>query len=340
MKFKKFELKNILHKLKVVLSYLTIAFIAFEIRGFMLYDPIIPYTWPLKLTEFMVSNTKLNNPMVPPQKCEDFNTVVRIMGKSFPSHSYGHSGFYGFNPEDPSAQVEPVIERGVAYDEAGIIKWRFKDNEPYIAFELAGNWTNYYDNTNGKGISVQQISDSISGFKKQMESNGFVFSEPNNIPLYRYPQGSFARKIGFSKNNYLYHFTVIEEDPPYDPALPREDLPFDFQKPIRISMNCAENSLELRSMYEQYLSIPHQFTNETSVVYGGKKDNLARFSLYYPGGVIDQWSDELYDVRQNPMQLVDNKNNFFLCSTFEKIKIGKKLPCYRPEKREFDVVSY
>lgn len=173
-----------------------------------------------------------------------------------------------------------------------------------------------------------------------MESNGFVFSEPNNIPLYRYPEGSFARKIGFSKDNYLYHLTVIEEDPPYDPALPREDLPSDFQKPIRISMSCAENSPELRSMYEQYLSMPHEFTNETSIVYGGRKDNLALFTLYYPGGATDQWSDELYNMRQNPMKLVAKNNNFALCSTFENLKIGKGYPCYRPEKREFDVVSY
>lgn len=340
MKFKKSDLKNIVGKLRVIFICLIIAFLGFEIRGFMLYDPIIPYTWPLKLTEFMVTHTRLNNPMIPPQKCEDFNTVVRIMGESFPSHSYGQSEFYSFNPADPNAQVEPVIERGVAYDEAGVIKWRYKDNEPYIAFELAGNWTNHYDNNDGKGVSVQQISDKLPDFRKRMESGGFTFSNPNDIPLYRYPEGSFARKVGFSKGNYLYHFTILEEDPPYDPALPKEDLPPDFQKPIHIAMNCAENSQELRSMYEQYLSMPHEFTNETSVVYGGRKDNLARFTLYYPGGVTDQTQDEFYDIRQNPMQLVTKDDNFSLCSVFEKHKIGKDYPCYRPEKREFDVVTY
>ena len=152
MKFKMLELKGLLATLRGVFVYLIIAFIAFEIRGFMLYDPFIPHTWPLKLTEFMVTHTRLNNPLVPPQTCDDFNTVVRIMGESFPRHSYGQSEFYSFNPIDPNAPVEPVIERGVAYDEAGVIKWRYKDNEPYIAFELAGNWTNYYDNENGKGI--------------------------------------------------------------------------------------------------------------------------------------------------------------------------------------------
>lgn len=340
MKFKKPKLKVLLPKLRVVLSYVIIAFIAFEIRGFILYDPIVPYTWPLKLTEFMVAYTTFNNPMVPPQKCEDFNTVVRIMGKYFPKHSYGQSEFYSFNPTDPYAPVEPVIERGVAYDEPGIIKWRYKDNEPYIAFELAGNWTNHYDNNNGKGVSVQKLSDSLTEFRKHMELSGFTFSDPNNIPLYRYPEGSFARKIGFSKGNYLYHFTIVEEDAPYDPSMPKEDLPPDIQKPVHIAMNCAENSPELRSIYEQYLSKSHEFTNETSVVYGGRKDNLARFTIYYPGGVTDQWSDEFYDIRQNPMRLVNETNNFSQCSTYEKMKIGKDYPCYRPEKREFDVVNY
>lgn len=129
MKFKKPELKGLLPKLRVILTYLIIAFIAFEIRGFMLFDPIIPYTWPLKLTEFMVAYTTLNNPSAPPQKCNDFNAVVRIMGESFPKHSYGQSEFYSFNPTDPNTPVEPVIERGVAYDEAGIIKWRYQDND-------------------------------------------------------------------------------------------------------------------------------------------------------------------------------------------------------------------
>ncbi|MFA6571419.1 MAG: hypothetical protein WCT77_09295, partial [Bacteroidota bacterium] len=80
IKFKKLETKSLLPRLRVVSGYLIIAFIAFEIRGFILYDPIIPYTWPLKITEFMVAHTTFNNPMVPPQKCEDFKTVVRIMG--------------------------------------------------------------------------------------------------------------------------------------------------------------------------------------------------------------------------------------------------------------------
>ena len=340
MKLKKPDLKILLAKSRVLLASFVIALIGFEIRGFMLYDPIIPYTWPLKLTEFMVTHSRLNNPMVPTQNCKDFSTVVRVMGKSFPKHSYGQSEFYSFDPLDPNAEIEPVIERGVAYDEAGIIKWRYKENEPYIAFELAGNWTNYYNNDNGTGVSVQIISDSLNEFRKQMESNGFAFSETNNTPLYQYPDGTFARKVGFTKDNYLYHFTIIEEYIPYDPAVSNENLPLDFQRPIRIAMNCAENSAELRSMYEQYLSMPYEFTNETSIVYSGRKDNLAQFTLYYPGGVIDQTQVELYDIRQNPMQLVTKNNNFLLCSTFEKLKIGNEYPCYRPEKREFDVVSY
>ena len=340
MKIKKFNFKSISVKLGIILSCLVIAFTGFEIRGFMLFDPIVPYTWPLKLTEFIVTHTTFNNPFSPPQKCEDFNTVVRLMGESFPKHTYGQAEFYSFDPADPNAAVEPVIERGVAYDEVGIIKWRYKDNEPYIAFELSGNWTNHYDNENGKGVSVQEISDKLPKFRKRMESSGFVFSESNNIPLYRYPEGSFARKVGFTKKNHLYHFTIVEEDPPYDPLMPKEDLLPDFQKSVHVAMNCAENSPELHTMYEQYLSKPHDFTNETTVVYGGRKDNLARFTLYYPGGVIDQTQDELYDLRQNPMQLVTKDNNFSLCSTFEKLKIGKDYPCYRPEKREFGVVSY
>jgi len=224
MKIKKFNFKSISVKLGIILSCLVIAFIGFEIRGFMLFDPIVPYTWPLKLTEFIVTHTTFNNPFSPPQKCEDFNTVVRLMGESFPKHTYGQAEFYSFDPADPNAAVEPVIERGVAYDEVGIIKWRYKDNEPYIAFELSGNWTNHYDNENGKGVSVQEISDKLPKFRKRMESSGFVFSESNNIPLYRYPEGSFARKVGFTKKNHLYHFTIVEEDPPYDPLMPKEDL--------------------------------------------------------------------------------------------------------------------
>ncbi len=323
-----------------MLQYLIVAFIAFEIRGVLLYDPIVPFTWPLRLTEFMITRTPFNTTMMPAQTCEDFNTVVRIMGNVFPRHSYGQSEFYRFDPSDPHAEMEPVIDRGVAYDEAGIIKWRYGDYEPYIAFEIAGNWTNHYDNENGKGISVKRISEDIDTFRNKMESNGFTFSDPNDIPLYRYPEGSFARKIGFSKGNYLYHFTIIEEEPPYDPMGSKNELPSDFQKPVHIAMNCAENSPELRSIYEQYLSIPHEFTGETSVVYRGRKDNVVRFTLYYPGGVIDQTQDELYDMRQNPMQQISKSNNFMLCTTLEKRNIGKEYPCYRPEKREFDVVTY
>lgn len=274
------------------------------------------------------------------QKCEDMNTVIKIMGSSFPNHSYGQSEWYSFNPIDPNAPVEPVLERGVSYDEVGVIKWRFNDNEPYIAFELEGNWTNHYDNENGIGTSVQEMSEHIPSFVKKMELAGFVFSKTNDIPLYRYPEGEFARKIGFTKGNYLYHFTIIEEDAPYDPTTPNDKLPSDFQKPIRIAMNCAENSSELRSMYEQYLSLPHDFTNEITVVYSGRKDRVARFSLYYPGGVLDQVQDEFYDIRQNPMQRIAKRDNFSLCTTFERLKIGKEYPCYRPEKKEFSVVQY
>lgn len=341
MKFRQLEFKSLLPKLKVLSSYLIIALIAFEIRGLMLYNPIIiPYEWSMKLTEFLISQTRLGSSMLPTNKCEDINSVVRIMGESFPSHSYGQSEFFGYYSQDPLYQLESVIERGVAYDETGIIKWRYKDNEPYIAFELAGNWTNYYSNNKEQVVSIQQISDSIPSFREKMEQNGFIFSEPNNIPLYQYPHGSFARKIGFYKDNYLYHFTVIEEELPYDPESPEEGFSPDIQKPIRIAMNCAENSQELRSMYEQYLSIPHQFTNETSIVYSGKKDNLARFSVYFPGGVIDQWTNEFYDTRQYPMKLVAEVDNLSNCSVFEVLKIGKDYPCYRPEKNEFDVVSY
>jgi hypothetical protein len=338
MMIKNLNVKSILAKLGIVLSCLVIAFVGFEIRGFMPFDPIVPYSWSAKLTEFIVIHSPFDNPFAPHQICPDYKNVVRIMGKTWPNHSWGQQEFYSFNSIDPTAPVEPIIERGVLY--SNVVKWRYKDNEPYIAFELAGNWTDHFDNNNGKGVSIEKIIERIPEFRKTMEESGFVFSEPNNIPLYRYPEGLLARKIGFTKGNFLYHFTIIEEDPPYDPSIPKEDLPPDFQKPVHIAMNCAENSPELRSMYEQYLSKSHDFTNETSVVYGGRKDNLARFTLYYPGGVIDQIYDEFYDIRQNPMQLVTKTNNFSLCSTFEKLKIGKGYPCYRPEKKEFSVVSY
>ncbi len=340
MKIKIPHLKTLLTQLGKVILCVVIALIGFEVRGLMPFDPIVPYSWSAKLTEFIITHSSFNNPFSPPQNCPDYKNVVRIMSQSWPNHSFGQTEFYSFNPVDPTAPMEPIIDRGVGYSETGIVKWRYKNNEPYIAFELAGNWTNYFENNNGKGVSVQQIANKIPEFRQKMESNGFVYSEPNDIPLYQYPGGAFARKIGFTKGKYLYHFTIVEDDPPYDPTTPKENLPPNFQKPVHIAMNCAENSPELRAMYEQYLSMPHDFTNETSIVYGGRKDHLVRFTLYYPGGVTDQTQDELYDTQQNPVQLVTKTNNFILCSTLEKLKIGKEYPCYRPEKREFSVVSY
>lgn len=323
----------------VIFSYILIAFVGFELRPVLFFDPI-PFEWSAKITEFITIHTPKKFTFLVPQSCPDYQQVVKLMGSALPMHSYGQQEFYAQSPFDSSNPIDPVIERGVAYDEAGVVKWRYKSSEPYIAFELAGNWTDYFINDGGKGISIQKIMDTLPAFRSKMEASGFIFSESNDIPLYRYPEGSFAKKIGFIKGDYLYHFTIIEDDPPYDPALPKEKLPEGYLKPIHIAMNCAENSKELRSMYEQYLSFPHDFTGEMSVVYSGRKDNLAQFTLYYPGGVTDQTAYELYDIRNNPMRLVGKANNFIPCVDYERMKIGKGFACYRPEKREFDVVTY
>lgn len=39
-----------------------------------------------------------------------------------------------------------------------MVKWREKENEPYTAYEQSGNWTIYYDNSNGKGVGVEEIA--------------------------------------------------------------------------------------------------------------------------------------------------------------------------------------
>lgn len=112
-----------------------------------------------------------------------------------------------------------------------------------------------------------------------MIRSGFEYSDSNDIPIFRYPDSLLAKKIGITKQNYIYHLTIIEEQPYIDEEMNEPETASDYKKPIRISLSCAENSHELRSIYEKYLKLPHYYTNETTIVYRGRYDNLTCISL-------------------------------------------------------------
>lgn len=293
----------------------------------------IPYEWSQRITEFFLIKTPLPEPFAPASSCPDYRAVVGTMTRMWPNRSYGQAEFYAAT--DPEFPEPSILETGVPVDEEGVITWRYQTNEPYIAFPLAGNWTMYFPDNKEDATSVQAVAESIAEFRRRMEQAGFVFSQANDIPLYRYPQGNYSRKLGFTKGEYLYQ-VILGEELPWESVSDPEVAARTY-----ISMNCAQDAPELRRLYASYLRLPHAFTNETSIFFIGASEQVARFSLLYPGSTWDHLSLEYYRQKESgEMEFLLQTDNFPACAVFERQKIGKDTSCYRPEKREFDVVTY
>jgi hypothetical protein len=255
------------------------------------------------------------------------------MKKAWKDIGYGLvSDSFISDPYSPGTSINDMgIGVGVGYD-----KWRYADNEPYTGFATEGEWEFPYLKQ-----SVKEVSDGLyKTFIPLMEKSGFMFSKPNDIPYYLYPNGQAARKIVFTKDGYIYHFFISEQEKGFVTSMFLIDDKKLSAHPATIKMTCAKNDKNIRAIYQKRLEYPHTWTNETALLYEGKQDNLITFELQYPGSSTDQVAYEYWADYGSRWELIGSTNNFIDCSLLQKKKVGRGIFCYLPNKKEFSVVEY
>jgi len=264
-------------------------------------------------------------PLYSVSECPDFPKAVESLRVAF-----------GDEADEYLDQYTPAVPG--RDDLEGIIKWRMHEGEPYSGYTILGNIEFY-----SKTITIKKESENIDkkrGVAQEFLKRGFTIYEPMNIPLYRYPGGVSARKVGFEKDGYMYllgMFDVEKEEYAVMKDIPLEKV---TENPSVVRLFCAKKDPEITDVYTKYYALPHDFTNETVVNYTKMEDGLLQFTLLYPGGVTDFVQHEFFLDKDGSFTKIYESGEKPPCSLFEIIKIGKGSACYRPEKKEFDVVKY
>jgi hypothetical protein len=290
----------------------------------------IGYETQQKISEFFLIHTPFSDPFADAAQCPDYRFLVKTMTQTWPERSLGQTEHYAlFGEQDWSA----LSQTGVSIDETGVVKWRYVADEPYVGIPRVGNWTMYFPLD--AGVTVAGLSERIEEFRQKVEAQGFQFSDINDIPFYRYPHGAYAKKFGFVKDGYLYHFTITETEPSSD--ISEEQSP-DLQ--VHIALNCAREHAELRDIYTSYLKLRHDFTSESTIFFAGMYDRAVKFFVSYPGSPWEHTAMEYYKQTEEGLIALLKVDNFPDCAVFERLQIGKDMDCYRPDKREFGIVSY
>ncbi len=308
---------------KYILPLLCII-IGYIFRTVMPYDLIIPFDLSQNLNSFLYTKTNLPIPWSETSQCSDFRKFVSIFSKNIPlSNSSGTE--YFSSPLDNSELLTNGIS---AFDNAGIIKWRYKENSPYTAYPMRDNWTfRYYSPVD---ISVKQISDqNVPIIVKALGSAGFVESIFNNIPLYEYPSShAKARKLGFTKDNSIYYVTIIEE-PVNDQTM----------SDIRVSIDCGAIIPELNELYTKFIDIPHNYTNETAIIYAGSDNDIVQFNLLYPGTTITQLKNYWVKLKDDTSELIHENDNFLPCNSVENLNSEIQYFCFDSKTQEFKLLK-
>lgn len=224
-------------------------------------------------------------------------------------------------------QIDLADELNILSLDDSIVKWREKANEPYRSYAVdAANEYIVADK------SVEYFAEKIGDGQTiiNLLGNDYEVYQPMNIPIYRYPSGELAKKIGIKRGNQRFLVGI------YGTEIDGSDV----NKNSRIKIHCAEPGDDLVRLYDNYLDLPHKYTSETSVEYEDLDNNLGRVNLVYPGAPTDYVGSEFWDTRSVPWKKVYEMGEFPPCAIFEKLGIGEGSSCFRPEKNEFSVVSY
>jgi len=325
---KQFSLINLIKNCTKFILFVLFLFIFFFLG--LIFYPLLPSTMPI------IGRVALIVTNILPfsgSSCPDFNTARSMMNNAWKDIDYGAvvQPFIS-NPYPKDMSVDDMgIQKGMGYD-----KWRYKDSEPYSGFITEGEWEFPFLKQ-----SVKEISDGLyKGFIPLMQKAGFTFSKPNDIPYYLYPDGPAARKIVFTKNNYVYHFLIGERKKDYIASafsIDKKKLP-DHLSIIR--MTCAKDESRLRAIYQKRFEYPHAWSNETAVLYRGRKNKVITFQLQYPGSSTNDTAYEYWADYGNKWELITATNTFINCSLMQERKIGRGMFCYLPSKNEFTVVDY
>lgn len=247
---------------------------------------------------------------------------------------------FGSKPTD-SKIFMPFSTNDKSSDELnGIVKWRYQDGQPYFGLSAVGEWEHVIENANINNLEVSAEKDLV----KILESKGFKLHPPMNIPFYRYPNGLGAKKIGFTKNNSVYLFGLIEiSKEEFKNRFENVGLSYDIKhinKPLAARVSCSKIDPSDEAQFIKFIKLPHTFTNETVVYNEDMENGLMRFGLIYPGGSNDYLEHKFVYEKDGKMIELQTTGEFPLCSIFEKVKVGKDTICYRPELKEFSVVRY
>lgn len=224
-------------------------------------------------------------------------------------------------------QIDSANELALMGIENPIVKWRENDDEPYRGYPLdsANEYIIY-----GEPVeeNVRKLGDGQSLIS--LLNDEYSVHQLMDIPVYKYPSGELARKLGIKRGNErfligVYGITTGEEDPNINSY---------------VTVYCTEPDEEIVEIYDDYLRLPHKYTSETSVAYEDLGNNLGRVTLTYPGSTMDYQASEFWDITVKPWAKVYETGQFPPCTLFERLRIGSGNSCYLPDKKEFSVISY
>lgn len=270
-------------------------------------------------------------PSVPPlpggvSTCPNYQEITDVLTSAFKA--------------DPTQVLYGVS----SVDSEEYLKWRSTQTEPYLGYPLEGQWEFYLDTVLVKDVS--RVIDERQGFSKMLLDKGFTIHPPMDIPLYQYPEGWLARKVGMTKGDYAYLVGIFETSKENYAAMMavqggKTIQPGEIQgQPGYITMHCGRVEPEYRAMYERYLSLPRSFTNETTLYYRGANEGLIIFDLLYPGSSFEYLQREFYSDKDGKLTRLYGINNLPPCGVFEGARVGKGELCYEPQGRVFRVVGY
>ncbi len=299
------------------------------------------------LTSSFYRTLKLKDPTLPQfnprddlpvEECPDYLEAVNVYEDWLNNFRTKETDYKQFSPVLSENNPKNSLE--------GIVKWRFKKNQPYSGLLTSGEWEHFIENGDINKISTSM--DLYNGLLGKLMNKGFSLHDPMHIPFYRYPGGLGAKKMGMIKNQTAYLFGVFEYDKndfvERFEQMPKElNISYDLshiQNPIVARVSCAKIEKNMEKQYEDYFLYLHQFTNETVVKREELENNLIRFTLLYPGGTNDYLANEFFYEKNGQLVFLQKTGEFPLCSIFENVKVGRDTSCYRSEKKEFDVVKY
>lgn len=269
---------------------------------------------------------------LPIDECTNYKEAVSIYEKwleKFGSKPTDSKIFMPFSTNDQSGN-----------ELNGIVKWRYQNDLPYFGLRATGEWEHVIEDTNITQMAFSAEKDLV----KMLENKSFKIHLPMNIPFYRYPNGLGAKKIGFVKNNSAYLFGLFElNKDEFKSRFENANFSYNIKhinKPLVARVSCSKMDPSDEVQFIKFMKMPHTFTNETVVYNEPMEGGLMRFGLIYPGGSNDYLEHQFVYEKNGKMIKLQTTGEFPLCSIFEKEKVGKDSICYRPELKEFSVVTY